>query len=279
MKKSMKRKIAKEVITFFTSVFLVALIYTILGVVNFDREKNVSRLKQKIVLLNHEIDSIKLQFPRAKTISQIFSNDSAFYDLEQDKRNQYVPTEALITLGEPETSNIQYIYSFLSYCGFNFFYSNQINTIKPAHNAGSIDAPQFVIFTFFMDSVAKELSANSVNLDDLSKRAQYLKRMYDFLVAKRKIIVGFPEFFSVLKGIPPTPSSAMWSAFQYKEKEKSDLQIKLLNTSSKILSQRELNNKIFWISLIILIMIYPLRFVFLLLEWSFKTLKQKDEIN
>ena len=65
-----------------------------------------------------------------------------------------------------------------------------------------------------MDSVAKELSVNSANLDDLSKRAQYLKRMYDFLVVKRKIIVSFPEFFPALKEISSQPSKAMWSAYR-----------------------------------------------------------------
>ena len=80
MTKKIKRKIAKEVIIFFTSVFVVVLIYVIFWLVNFGREKNGSRSKEKIVSLNHEIDSIKFQFPKTKTLSEILCNDSAFYD-------------------------------------------------------------------------------------------------------------------------------------------------------------------------------------------------------
>lgn len=65
-------------------------------------------------------------------------------------------------------------------------------------------------------------------------------------------------------------------AIEELEKTKTETSQKLQITENKIVNINETKNIIFWSTLVFFILLYPFRFIFNLLKWSFKIIKSKD---
>jgi hypothetical protein len=131
-----------------------------------------------------------------------------------------------------------------------------------------------VCFGFFLDEVLTELKSDTLNLDNLDTTTPHLKKYYQFLTDKKLISVTIQEFVLTLNSIPLPPKHEIWVVYQNDKKKIDELKKDLSNPTSKIYSTSELTGVAKWISIIVLSLVYPFRFLFLLLKWALRTLKQ-----
>lgn len=65
-------------------------------------------------------------------------------------------------------------------------------------------------------------------------------------------------------------------ALEKLEKTKTETSQKLQITENKIVNINETKNIVFWCTIVFFVLLYPFRFIFNLLKWSFKIIKNKD---
>jgi hypothetical protein len=142
-------------------------------------------------------------------------------------------------------------------------------------NYGEGNIPPFLYFKVFIDSIQKELNNDTINLDNLSSTKPQLYKIYNFLTDKKKLTSSFQEFVLTINGMPLPPADSTWTAYQTDKKKKDNLKYELRKTNLNIYSSNDLTDMAKWISIIVLTIVYPFRFLYLLLRWAVKTLRQK----
>jgi hypothetical protein len=73
----------------------------------------------------------------------------------------------------------------------------------------------------------------------------------------------------------PKISNSVWTIYKSAQKSKSSISSQIKETQINIYSDDDILKKAGWASLVILLLIYPLRFIVLSIVWASKTIKQK----
>jgi hypothetical protein len=91
-----------------------------------------------------------------------------------------------------------------------------------------------------------------------------INEVNEFLIDSPAAMVLFPKI-----------SNSVWTIYKSAQKSKSSISSKIKETQINIYSDDDILKKAGWASLVILLLIYPLRFIVLSIVWASKTIKQK----
>lgn len=268
MKLTSKQKIAKEIIVFFISIVIIGLTWIVFYGINKLNINKVEKLHTEITILTHNLDSIQSTFPRVQTFDEMISGKIPVEYLIKDKFDIYIVDYAKEKqLDEITTTNLRQLYRFLSLAGYPSFDLKKFDPDKYLNNKKQNETSPTL--SEFEKNIAQEFESAFPE-----KKKQ--KEIYDFLLSRKNITCRFEEFAFNLEGLPLPPLHNIWVTY---EKDKSELEKnknELTITQHKLYSQDDLKEIAKWISIIILTIIYPFRFIILLLVWSVKTLKQNS---
>jgi len=255
MQQSTKRKIAKEIIIFFCSVTLIGLVWAIFWSINNFNVSKTENLQKQIVFSNHDIDSIQSTFPKLKTFQDLITGKVPVEYLIEQKWEKYrVPSLDELEGTEQEKErikNISRLYSLLRTSKYKF----SDDSVIP-------DFPQF------KDDIVEEFESDS-------KGQQTLNNIYTFLKDQKYLTVEFVEFTFSLNALLLPPKFITWTTYQDEIKKRDNLKKDLEVYKAKIYSTTELGDILKWTSIFVLTIVYPFRFLMLLLFWSIRTLRQK----
>ncbi|MGC9375264.1 MAG: hypothetical protein ACP5DQ_09515 [Bacteroidales bacterium] len=270
MKQTTKRKIAKEIIIFFISAVIVGLIWTIFwGINQFNTHKSAS-LQAQITNLEHETDSIQASYSKVKTFSDLITGKVPIEYLNADPTwEEVLPIgQDKFTPKEQRACNIRELYKLLTTSKFKFSDDNFIPD-----------------FPSFQKDIEKELEIepSSALRDSLKKNVNVmatdsillqpsLSKIYNFLKKERFLSVDYNEFISTVDFYELLPDIGPLDEIL---KQKDKLENDLISSNDKVYSSNELNEIGKSLCIISLIIIYPFRFLFLMLVWAVRTLRQK----
>lgn len=249
MKQTTKRKIAREIVILFSCAVIIGLAWTAFWAINKTHKNKAEQLQIQISNLTHEIDSIQSTFPKLKSFEEIVTGAVPVDYLIVHK---FIPTpeEVLGTEQEIERArNIRQLHKLLTTSKFSFSNNTFISD-----------------FPYFKKSIENELESDTTQ--------EQLNKIYTFLKDQKYLTVDFFTFTYSLKSLLPLPKKISWVAYQNDIKKREDLKQEFNTTSKKIYSANDLLDIAKWILIIVLTLIYPFRFLFLLLKWAIKTLRQ-----
>ncbi len=254
MKQVIKRIIAKEIIILFSSIVFIGLVWSILWLKNNYSINHLKKLKWETNLVTHKIDSLQATFSKKRSLEKILIPQNLPTTVS-NALNLYI--ELMKVAGKPEYEpniNIRMLYIVLKNSKYPFKLSPYSKYDIPTYND-------------FYKHVSNEFSK------DLREK-QELKRIYDFLISKKYISLGFEGFTYNLQALKLPPKRDTMITFEKYIKQKEILNSELNIAKTKVISKNDLLETIKWIGVIILIVVYPLRYSILLLRWALKTLRQ-----
>jgi hypothetical protein len=278
MKQTTKRKIASELVILFSCATLIGLTWIFFWTVNEFHISEAKKLEKKTLSLSHAIDSIQIVYSKSKLLQEILDDKKlpkeyfdkgrlpiilppyALFDkimaLSTIQRDRYFNELRLILVLQKFKSpfDMDSIDPFIKYDGYS------INPFGKLKEPVPFDTLQSISEKFKTDFPEKEK----------------LKRIYDFLKTKNCINVNFKEFCFTMQGLPLPPSENAITIYKNDRKEFDKTSKDLINTKQSINSKEQIKEIIKWISIIILALVYPIRFLFLSLRWSLRTLRQVD---
>lgn len=297
MQPSTKRKIAKEIVILFSCVLVIGLTWTYFWIVNNGNINKSESLQKRIEILDHDIDSIKLSFPKAKTFDELFTDNlpDGFYE-PLDSKLQKLPTgftlirnlrkyDPLEILGNDfenstRTDNIRKLYQLLDNSHYPFSvspYNKYEMSVFPNFQKDIVQELEIVPSNDLPDSLKNNINLkeiDSIAIDSIASKPQ-LNKIYSFLKEKKYLTVAFDEFALAIEELPLPPPHSTWTTYQSNNTKKEELKSELNTTHSKIYSSSRLTDIAKWISIIVLSIVYPLRALTSLLIWAFKTLREK----
>lgn len=172
----------------------------------------------------------------------------------------------------------------------NYFLKNEINYFSE----------NILELNIKIDSIQKTLPEK---IKTFKEFAQSIKKKYpeykdidDYELAM-KVVEKYPEYkdqvnFSEGKPNPFSSETAHikdlglnteesnindgWKQTEIFKKEKDELEQKVFESKNKLLLKNETTDIIVWSSALLFSILYPIRLIFLLLKWAFKTVKQKE---
>ena len=264
MELTSKQKIAKEIIIFFISIAIIVLTWVTFWGVNKLNINKVEKLQNEFKILTHNLDSIQSTFPKVQTFDEMLKGQVPVEYLIKDNFYIHIADYAKEKqLDEITTTNLRQLYKFLTLTGYPSFTIPK----KIAPNDLSLIETSPTL-SGFEKNITQEFETAFPE-----KKKQ--KEVYDFLLSRKNITCGFAEFAFNLQGFPLPPPHNIWVTYEkgksVLEKNRSELTI----TQQKLYTQDDLKDITKWISIIILTIIYPFRFIILLLLWAIRVLKQK----
>jgi cell division protein FtsB len=249
---STKRKIAKEIIIFFCFATLIGLVWTTFWIISQFHIHKTENLQEQIVSSNRRIDSIQATFPKLRSFHNLFNKDNVpkhYWLIKKD-----IPNIEEISGPEQErkrAKNIRRLYSFLELSKYQFDTDHSIPDFRK-----------------FYDEIVKELESDPI-------KQQTLDKIYSFLKEQKYLTAEFEEFRFTLDALQPPPKYDTLTAYQDEIKKQDNSKKDLEIYKAKLNSTVELGIIAKWTSIIVLIIVYPFRFLMLLLFWSIRTLRQK----
>lgn len=280
MQQLTKRKIAKEIIIFFSSIILIGLVWTTFWVVNYTNINKSENINKQIDLATNNIDSIQSFFFKLITFRTLISGN--------------VPAEILNILPPPPDGfplppppdgfrppppdgflgaeqqqqhyeNLRQLFSVLIKAKYQFL-----------EDSLSID------FTIFKWEIISELTMDSskqhslINIYSFLKNQKYLKAEYKEFIFSLGALPQLPKGFTFsLDELPQHPISPTMIFYKDEIINRAKLETELNVVEARVYSPNELNVIAIWFSIIVFSIVYPLRFLIILLSWSIRTLKQK----
>lgn len=246
MKKSTKKRIAKEILIFFSTCLIIGLV--ILGIY-FRNEL----LKTKFHITKNDIDFYEKEIDSIQNGTFINLPDLLLLDTTDiykslNSRKLFSPTAYLGgNFEKNRTNNIRFLYVILDSLKYDFEFS--INDSK---------------YYVFEDSILLLIENNNV---------EKLDRYYSFLLKFNLIDRPFSDFYKSLSGFD--------RELNEKEKEKiSSLKIgietktqKFQNLERKINGINEQKHTYLMATIILLVLVYPLRLIYFLIKWAINTMK------
>jgi hypothetical protein len=247
MNQKTKKIIAKEIIIFFSSVIIIGLFWLSFTYTNDYRIQRVNKLEKLISSLQTEVDSLQYTFDKliyyrftatGYAAQLAFEADKAYHD-RLDKENT------------PPNNNIKMLYCYLTEYQKNYISQDSFFLSKDCFIKNTLDI------------------LNNPNPPKENK----LYKLYKHLKRNDAIRVSYEKFISIMSGESLTSEE---SKRTYKLRKKI---LKLTSdkesNSSEILDEIELEKRIVKYILIVLALIYPLRYILLSIIWAVKTLKNK----
>jgi hypothetical protein len=270
MKQTTKKTLAREIVILFSCSILIGLAWTIFWTVNKFHRSNVEQLQIEIYNLTNDIDSIQTTFPKIKSFQDLISGKVPVEYLIEER---FIPTpeEVLGTEQEKErATNIRQLYKFLKASKYPFSDNSYISDFHCFKD--EIDKElNFVPFDDLPDSLKR--NANQKEIDNIASQP-LLKKIYSFLKSENYSTVKFLDLTFYLYAVPLPPKFISWKIYQDDIKKRDTLKSELNTSSAKIYSANDLKDIAKWIAIIVLTLVYPFRFLYLLLKWAIKTLRQ-----
>nr|WP_294898577.1 hypothetical protein [uncultured Pedobacter sp.] len=268
MNYSIKRKIAKEVIIFFSCVCFLGVSWFGLWAINYFNYYNRDNIKKQITYLNYKRDSLKSTFPKLKSFEDVIVNKSDpfdpniyIYKARINRVKSQLPSFEELNEMNPklkpwENASLRKLYILLEILQFPV-------TVK------HINTNRLSVLTNFK-------KATSYELEGELKKMSELKRVHHFLQTKKYMTVPFNEFISSLKGLPLPPPHSTWKTYETTKKQIAQLNQQLIKSNSKIYSKKDLSHVGKWLIIIVFMIVYPLRYLILTLIWALGVLNKKS---
>lgn len=278
MKEIIKKKVAREIIILFICSVLIGLSWIMLWSINELRISKAKKIEKRTLILSHDIDSIQTRFSKSISFEEML-----------DWKN--VPPE-YFDKGRPPLIIPPYNFfsddimlDKFSVQQTSFFTERRLflllQKLKPPFDIDSIDP--FAKFDGFKISPFSKLQEPVPfnTLQSISKKfktnfpeKEKLKRYYDFLKTTNCIIVSFKEFCFTMQGLPLPPSTSTSTAYEKCRKEFGEASKEINEIKQRIISKDNIIDIIKWIFIIVFTLVYPFRFLFILLKWAVRTLKK-----
>lgn len=272
MKQTTKRKIAKEIVILFSCAALMGLTWVIFWTINEFHISKAKKLDERTFNLSHDIDSIQTTFSKSKQFEKMLNVKNVPTEYFNKGRPPLILLPEIII----DESSIQQI-SFVNERRL-FLLLQKLNS---PFDMDSIDifakfgGYKINPFSKLQEPVPFDtLQSISAKFETDFPERDELKRYYDFLKTKKCISVGFKEFSFTMQGLPLPPSHDALTVYEKNKKEFDEASKDLVETKQNINSADDMKEIAKWISIIVLTLVYPFRFLFLLLKWAVRTLKQ-----
>lgn len=249
MKKSNKRILAKEIIIFFSAVAIVGLVCLVFLSIDRLTVHKSQKLRVELSQLTISSDSIVSLFPKAISFEEMIIGE-----LPKEYKIIQSWDDYIVSIDSSKIVEMQLnkLYNLLKASKYNF---------KPVDSG-------WIPPEVFFKNIRDELN------DKEWKNKTELKRIYKFLIDRNYIKVSFEQFVFNLEGYPLPPDDKLYTKYtnSKKEIEATNRNIKIIN--AKILKGDDIENLTLSTFLILIIIIYPLRFIVLSIIWAIKTLKE-----
>ena len=117
---------------------------------------------------------------------------------------------------------------------------------------------------------------NNLALDTTTKpNNSEIYKTYTFLKQKGYINSRFDTFSDLLQGLPKPPPHALWIKIQNLQEKLSELKSELKLAFAKTPITNDWPTIPKWIVILLLVSVYPIRFIIILLIWSIQILKKQ----
>lgn len=260
MQQSTKRKLAKEILIFFSSIILIGLTWSIFWLKNNFKINRTEDLKKEIIKTNTEIDSIQTTFPKENTFEAMLLKiniPKGYFD--NVRPPLIILPESTDPHRESEFSqttniNIEKLYILLNELNYHIEIVDQTANGLP-------------IFKNIKNEIKLEFKK------DWNQKTE-LKKIYDFLLTNKCVNIDFEHFVFNLEGLPLPPTHGTWLTYQAKKKKMEELSKEVKIEKNKISSKDDLRELLIFISILVLSLIYPVRFIILSILWALRTVKQ-----
>lgn len=272
MKQTTKRKIAKEIVIIFICAVLIGLTWGIFWTINEFQIKKTKKLEEKTSTLSHDIDSIQATFSKSTQFEKML-----------DIKN--VPTEYFNKGRPPLILLPEIIIDESSIQQASFVNERRLFLLLQKLNS-PFDMDSIDIFAKFGGYKVNPFSKSKepIPIDTLKSisekfetdfpEKEELRRYYEFLKSKNCITADFKEFCFTMQGLPLPPSLDALTIYEKDRTALEEASKDLIKTKQRIKSTDDMQEIAKWISILILTIVYPVRFLILLLTWAVKTLKQ-----
>lgn len=278
IKEITKKKVAREIIILFICSALIVLSWIMLWSINELRISTAKKTEKKILIFAHDIDSIQAKFSKSISFEEML-----------DRKN--VPPEYFDKGRPPLIIPPKFFFDEMMLDEFSVqqtsLYTERrlfllLQKLKPSFDIDSINP--FANFDGFKISPFSKLQEPVPfdTLQSISKKfetnfpeKENLKRYYDFLKTKNCIIVSFKEFCFTMQGLPLPPNTSTSTAYEKYRKEFGEATKEINETKQRINSKDNIIDIIKWICIIVFTLVYPFRFLFILLKWAVRALKKE----
>lgn len=246
MKKSTKKRIAKEILILLSTLIIIGLVILGMYFRNEFLKTKFQKTKNDIDFYEKEIDSIQngtyISFP------DLLLLDTTDISKSLDSRKLFSPTAYLGgNFEKKRTNNIRILYVILDSLKYDFEFS--------------IDDSKYYVFE---DSILLMIENNNVGK---------LNKYYDFILKFNLISRPFSDFYKSLSGfdrelteIENEKISSLKNGIETKTKKFQNLQRKINGI--------DMHKHLYLMSTIILfILVYPFRFLYYLIKWAINTIK------
>ncbi len=271
----MKKTIAKEIIYFFSVISLLLIIWAGIEIRNTYLSSKMNNYTKEISDIKIQIDSIEKNYPKkAKTYNELFGEKPLGVFEPPSDGIEIVPAngndlKGTVSWYELLTTTEQ-IFNYLARNKFDF------NIFKFEEDEYGIPVKKPIteawLYKYGYDHFDKSIKTE-YNLE----KQPNIEMIYNFIKSKnKKFNCNITNFVFWLKGLPPLPSLEILDKLDALKKSKQEnIQIQK-ETENKILGSNETKSTIVWYSTFLFGLLYPCRFVFFLLKWAFKTVKQRE---
>jgi hypothetical protein len=293
MNTTTKKKIAKEIIYFFSSVGILFLIWTSIQIKNTYTNNKIENYNSEISLVENKADSIKRYIyliTKVKAFNEIIG-DSTIFDhntivpkddlpvdltgVDKTVKGNKKPWEMNL-VAEEDSPNIYELYLYLEKNKFDFK-TVHIDKFVRVDDLGvpvkskwtpPIDAVEIPSYFDFKHTIKKEIGV---------KQQPTLEKIYSYLKAENKKFTSKKiSLLSSLGGLPQPPPTELSNRMDELNAQKKNLKFNLQKETEKVFSRKSTRAiLLFWME-IFFCLLYPTRLVIFLLIWLFKTIKLKE---
>lgn len=294
MTKSLKKNIAKEIIIFFSCTIIILLIWCVFYFVNIFNISKTENLNKQIVSLTNVIDSIQNSCSKPKSFLDLTEKDWYQYI---DINDHFGSTLEKLHSEIEENANITLLFKLLIESNYNFpFFRVAYESSIPDYKYFLEDIEEGL----FNDTILNERPPLKLVGEDKkppknSLSEKILNNVFTFLKGKQLILVDYNEFVQTLnytrspRTLPVNSTDFDFSDSprakeknisnnslnQKYEENKKELKVELEKTKLKTYSKKDLSNIAKWTGIIVFLIVYPVRFILLLLIWAIKTLRHE----
>jgi hypothetical protein len=289
MNSKTKKTIAKEIIYFFSVISFLLLAWAGIELRNSFLRNKMDNFSNQISVLKIQIDSIEKTYPK-KAIE--FSNLVPPVLPTLDELNN----KALVSIDDANAqlddsfveSPISELYGYLRLNKFDFAVPGAKEKKPFILNNAIYDIPIDEIKNFLKDYPSAKPSfekfipdlesfENHIKKEFNQPKQPLIQKIYAFIKSEnKKFTSDILNFVFCLKGLPPLPPLEILDKLDEIKKTKTETNQKLKETENKLMYRNETKSFIVWSSTLLLGLLYPFRFIFFLLKWAFKTVKQKE---
>lgn len=274
-----KKIIAKEIIYFFSIVSFLLLVWAGIEIRNSFLRNKMDNFSNEISDLNIQIDSIERTYsnsegflvplsdiqakprevPSLDELDGKTSIQQALYDFDATIKAKPNLTNKELLLKFPEFNNdVEKLHSA-------FDYSKTLNSGK-YKNANEFNFK----FPEFFGVGNGTLWLNKANIQKLDSIELKMLNNNESDENRTFVVNDFIKKYGEKKSVKPN------KVFEELKKTKKEINQKLQEAVNKLINRNETKSTIAWGTALLLGLLYPFRFIFFLLKWALKTVKQKD---